>query len=129
MSALLSYSQALGAECIGEHTYLPCIVYDGDLASGNVSVDWRSEREVVYRSVWAEGNMEPWNGSHKNKQVSANAPQMGNFSLEVSEVAHSDSQNYSLYLVGSRRRVKPSLHGVSQDSNSFLLPDTPDKNN
>ncbi|XP_034149834.1 ICOS ligand isoform X2 [Esox lucius] len=98
-----SYSTTLGAECIlgmvGQLTLLPCI-YDGaaDLTSGNVSIEWRKDTEVVYHSVWAEGTVEPWNGSYTNKRVSADAPNTGTFSLELSEVEPRDSHNYSLYL-------------------------------
>lgn len=94
-----------GEECvlgiIGKPTLLHCI-YDGEieLDSLNVSIEWRRDNEVVHRSVWGEGLIKTWGGLNSNStRVTAEAPQTANFSLELSNVEPTDSQNYSVYLI------------------------------
>ncbi|XP_031430403.1 ICOS ligand-like [Clupea harengus] len=90
---------------IGESAVLPC-TYDGrrNLPSSNISVQWRSETEEMFRRTWSQGlddttNMPDSNMPDSSRaRMSTLAPQTRDFSMTLSDIVPPDSKNYSLHV-------------------------------
>lgn len=99
------FSTCAEEECvlgiIGQPIVLPCLRDGFQLDSRNFSIEWRRDNEVVLRSVWGEAGLtDLWTLSNSNStRVSTDAPQTGDFSLELTTVDPKKPQiNYSLFL-------------------------------
>ncbi|XP_036397096.1 ICOS ligand-like isoform X2 [Megalops cyprinoides] len=102
--SVISYCTSLGDECVlgivGESAILPC-VYSGaeELASVDISIEWRLGSDVVHRSESGEGSERTQIMSYSNRtRLSAAALQTGDFSLQLSDVIREDEQSYDCYI-------------------------------
>ncbi|KAM4629400.1 ICOS ligand-like isoform 1-T2 [Polymixia lowei] len=114
--SFISYSASLEEACVlgvvGQPISLPCFYNGLKLDSLNFSIEWRRDKDVVLRSVWEEArHVEIQSMSNANSTtVSSDAPQTGNFSLELSAVDPQESQTYySLFLIIPGKEQSPPI--------------------
>ncbi|XP_056132170.1 ICOS ligand-like isoform X1 [Lampris incognitus] len=128
--SFLTYTTGLGDGCVlgvvGQPASLPCFHDALKTNSADVSVEWRTAGKVVLRSEWGEhGRVDAWSTSGANgTSVSSDAPQTGNFSLELSTVSPNEPQtSYSLFLMLSGEEQSPPLCTVCLEiAASFSFP-------
>ncbi|KAG7467193.1 hypothetical protein MATL_G00150780 [Megalops atlanticus] len=70
-----------------------------ELASVDISIEWRLGSDVVHRSESGEGNERTQIMSYRNRtQLPEDALQTGDFSLQLSDVTREDDQSYDCYI-------------------------------
>ncbi|XP_034036493.1 ICOS ligand-like [Thalassophryne amazonica] len=122
----LGFSACVEEQCVlgivGQPVSLPCFYREQGVASVNVTVEWRRDNEVLLRSVWAEdGTVETW--STNSSKISANAPQTGNFSLELPAVVpEQPKMYYSLFVISQENHSVPMCTVCLRTAASFSFP-------
>ncbi|KAM9384701.1 ICOS ligand-like isoform 2-T2 [Pholidichthys leucotaenia] len=89
---------------VGRPVSLPCFTTES-LTFENMTMEWRTDRELVLRSVWKDGDVDIW--SLNSATFSADAALMGNLTLGLPAVKPKyDRANYSLFIVSGEERLK-----------------------
>ncbi|XP_076870862.1 T-lymphocyte activation antigen CD80-like isoform X2 [Brachyhypopomus gauderio] len=98
---VLSFSAFQAEACVvgvsGEDVLLPCL-YNGheNLASLNISFEWRRGNDVVYTAAWTEGHEKRLNQKQEHSLINMTKP--GDFTMKLSNISVSDTQNYSMHI-------------------------------